>query len=72
MKIAAFPGLRANPNPYQKLLYTAIVKQNHIVEEFTWKNILLKKYHIIHIHWPESNKFRKNNIVGFSLFFFVF
>lgn len=66
MKIAAFPAFKTKQNPYQSLLYAAMQKQKITVEEFHWKNLLFKKYDIIHIHWPESNKLRQTVLIALS------
>ncbi|MFT4153211.1 glycosyltransferase [Parafilimonas sp.] len=63
MKIAAFPAFKnKDKNPHQYLLYTAIIAEGNVVQEFSTANILKNRYDIVHVHWPESNKLRK----GFS------
>ncbi len=67
MKISAFPAFKRKQNPYQILLYSPMQQKNNVtVQEFTSKNILLNKYDIIHIHWPESNKLRKTSIIAIA------
>ncbi len=61
MKVSAFPAFKRKQNPYQILLYTPMQQNNNVaVQEFTSKKILLNKYDIIHVHWPESNKLRRS------------
>jgi glycosyltransferase involved in cell wall biosynthesis len=67
MKIAAFPAFKSKKNPYQLLLYKHLKDiDNTVVDEFGAKNIIVNRYDIIHIHWPESNKLKRNVFVAFS------
>lgn len=62
MQIITFPGYTDSTkieNPYQSLLYTEILSESVVVDDFTANNIFKKKYDIIHIHWPESNRLSK-------------
>lgn len=40
-------------NPYQTLLYGHLKPLGVEVEEFSALKLLLRKYHILHFHWPE-------------------
>lgn len=67
IRVAAFPAFKRKENPYQVLLYNAIQSAGDAkVDEFTWKHILFHSYHIIHVHWPESNKLRKTRLTAIS------
>ncbi|WP_258100421.1 glycosyltransferase [Marinoscillum pacificum] len=55
MKILAFPAFRnEHKNPYNSRLYNFIKEQGHKVEEFYRFQSLKDKYHIFHIHWPDT------------------
>lgn len=71
MKIAAFPAFKKKDNPFQVLLYKSIAELGNDVYEFNLKSVFFKKADIVHIHWPESNKFKKGAIVG-ALYFLYF
>jgi len=55
LKVLAFPKSKNyKSNPYNKLLYDDMNKISEFeVDEFSIKNLLTKKYNVIHIHWPE-------------------
>lgn len=69
MKVAAFPAFKRKENPYQILLYKAMQANGIEVAEFNSKNILLRNFSIVHIHWPESNKLRKT--IFYGIFYMV-
>ena len=65
MKIIALPAFKRTQNPYQALLYKGMLHDKAVsVDEFSAKKILLKKYDIVHLHWPESNKLRKDIVTA--------
>lgn len=54
MKIIAWPAFQNRVyNPYNYLLYSHLVKAGVSVEEFSAQSLLLKRYDVFHIHWPE-------------------
>ncbi len=68
IKVLAIPafGNKSN-NPYNWLLYTHLQKKGVKVIDFSSKTpekikILLKKYDIFHLHWPESLIDKKSTI----------
>lgn len=80
MRIITSPGFKdisKIKNPYQYLLYTEVEKLGSDVDRFCFRNILFRRYDIIHVHWPESNRLSKNlplalSYSGFFLFLLVF
>lgn len=48
----AFENRRANP--YNWLLYSGLRDRGVVVDEYGAKNLLFGRYHICHVHWPES------------------
>ena len=40
-------------NPYNYLLYRAIAEKGAVVEEYRPQRLLLRRWDIVHIHWPE-------------------
>lgn len=65
MRIIAFPAFKNEKlNPYQFLLYSEIQRMGSSVDEFTIKNVIFSQYDILHVHWPESNKLRKNVFIA--------
>lgn len=55
MQILVFPknSLRADPNPYCKLLYDNMRGFGVQVDEFSMVRALWGKYEILHLHWPD-------------------
>ena len=54
MKIIAWPAFQNRVyNPYNYLLYSHLAKAGVSVEEFSPISLLLKRYDVFHIHWPE-------------------
>ncbi|MDO8563874.1 MAG: glycosyltransferase [Nanoarchaeota archaeon] len=73
MKILAWPALKnKKDNPYNWLLYSNIKKLKNIeIEEFNISRALLRRYNLIHMHWPEYFLNKKNNLeVSFKLIAF--
>jgi beta-1,4-mannosyltransferase len=65
MRVLAFPAFKNRDlNPYQFLLYSEMCYKSVKVDEFSLKNVVLKRYEVIHVHWPESNKLRKSFTIG--------
>lgn len=65
MKILAWPAFRnKDSNPYNFLLYSAIQKQGHRVDEFSERNVFLRRYDVFHIHWLESITGRKDRFMA--------
>jgi beta-1,4-mannosyltransferase len=61
LKILAWPAFRnKDSNPYNFLLYSAIQRQGHRIDEFSERNVFLRSYDVFHIHWLESITGRKN------------
>ncbi|WP_284378932.1 glycosyltransferase [Litoribrevibacter albus] len=54
MKVLAFPAYKnEKSNPYNALLYRAVVDKDLDVIEFSLKKLFLFRYNVVHIHWPE-------------------
>lgn len=54
MRILALPAFRNRAlNPYNALLYSAIVRLGVPVEEASLRQVLGARHDIVHIHWPE-------------------
>lgn len=54
VKIIALPAFKNKEvNPYNFLLYKNLMYLGVNVEEFSVRNLTMKKYDIWHIHWPE-------------------
>ncbi len=53
LKVMAFPAYTSKSNAYNKLLYSAVEKEEVEVIEFTFKRAYLNKADILHVHWPE-------------------
>lgn len=64
MKILAWPALKnKKDNPYNWLLYSNIRKLNSMeIEEFSIPRALLKKYKLMHMHWPEYFLDKRNTL----------
>lgn len=56
IKVLAFPKYKnRKSNPYNSLLYSGFDKMDDIyVDEFSLYKLFIKKYDVVHIHWPES------------------
>jgi beta-1,4-mannosyltransferase len=52
LRILAWPAFK-NRGPYNVLLYRSMQTLGATVEEFSAWRILLKRYDIVHLHWPE-------------------
>ncbi|RAM51643.1 MAG: group 1 glycosyl transferase [Hapalosiphonaceae cyanobacterium JJU2] len=62
MKIIAYPAFKTKyKNPYNWLLYTNMLSQGVIVEEFSFHKILNNKYDIFHLHWVVETIVRHPN-----------
>ncbi len=62
MKIIAYPAFKTKyKNPYNWLLYTNMLQQGVIVEEFSFNKILNNKYDIFHLHWVVETIVRHPN-----------
>ena len=54
LRVAAFPAFRNRERlPYNGLLYDAIGTLGVAVEELTGLRLLLRRYDVVHLHWPE-------------------
>lgn len=52
--LQSFPDPRPTTNPYIVMLAEAIRRQPDVVlRTFSWRNALLTRYDVIHLHWPE-------------------
>jgi beta-1,4-mannosyltransferase len=61
MRILGWPGLEKHgPNPYTRLLYSAIRKIGMRVDSFSVRNAVMNRYDIVHVHWPEYYLMRPN------------
>ncbi|MBW4559881.1 MAG: glycosyltransferase [Mojavia pulchra JT2-VF2] len=59
MKIIAWPAFKTKyKNPYNWLLYSHILEQGVIVEEFTFSKLFRQHYDIFHLHWPTETILR--------------
>lgn len=55
MRVVASPAFRnRSSNPYNALLYDALVERGVDVAEFDSRNVLAARADIVHFHWPES------------------
>ena len=55
MRVLASPAFKnRRDNPYNAALSTALEAQGAEVCEFSWKCVLLEKWDIAHVHWPEG------------------
>ncbi|CAN5594826.1 GDP-mannose--glycolipid 4-beta-D-mannosyltransferase [soil metagenome] len=52
IRVLGWPGLKARQNPYNRLLYTAMVDQGAEVDDFTLGRLLLGHFDVLHLHWP--------------------
>jgi beta-1,4-mannosyltransferase len=52
LRILAWPAFK-NHGPYNVLLYGNMQELGATVEEFSARRILLRRYDIVHLHWPE-------------------
>ncbi len=57
MKVLAIPFNKSN-NPYLSLLYSNLSKSGVCVYRFSLSNLFKYRFDVVHIHWPESDKFR--------------
>lgn len=55
LRVAARPGgLRVPKNPYTVLLEEAVANAGATTEALTIRGLLVRRYDIVHLHWPES------------------
>lgn len=55
MRILASPAFsNERVNPYNAQLYRNIVAAGHTVCEYSHKRVLLEKFDIVHVHWPDG------------------
>ncbi|HWA71639.1 MAG TPA: glycosyltransferase [Polyangiaceae bacterium] len=55
LRVLARPAFEnRRENPYNWLLYSGLRARGVTVDEFGAKNLLLGRYDICHVHWPES------------------
>lgn len=75
VRVLAFPAYsNKKSNPYNYMLYNEIEKYGCKVGEFSFKQALLLKYDLIHIHWPEiylNSNYRLKAFFGSIAFLFV-
>lgn len=56
MRVLAWPAYRhRESNPYNWLLYSHLSKQGVSTDEFSPRRLLLGKYDILHLHWPDHH-----------------
>ena len=75
MKVLAKPAFsNKSKNPYNYLLYNNLEKiEGFEVQEFTPQRALVRRYDILHIHWPEIMLFRDSTFKSFfSVIVFLF
>ncbi|MGC4087204.1 MAG: hypothetical protein QM756_04730 [Polyangiaceae bacterium] len=55
LRVLARPAFEnRSTNPYNWLLYTGLRERGVVVDEYGAKNLLFGRYHICHVHWPET------------------
>ena len=55
MRILASPAFaNRRTNPYNAALYGALERPGVVVREFSKKRLLLERWHILHLHWPDG------------------
>jgi len=55
MKVLASPAyINRDFNPYNALLYAALEKQGAEIEEYSHARLLMKRYDVLHYHWPDG------------------
>ena len=55
MRILASPAFEnRRTNPYNATLYSALQRLGVVVREFSKKSLLLERWHILHLHWPDG------------------
>lgn len=70
MKIMARPAFKNKlENPYNYLLYSNLESLGVCVEEFSVAKLLSERYDILHLHWPEDEFIRRNELHAISLTF---
>jgi beta-1,4-mannosyltransferase len=52
LRILAWPAFK-NRGPYNVLLYSSMQQLGVTVDEFSARRVLLGRYDIVHLHWPE-------------------
>ncbi|MGH2547792.1 MAG: glycosyltransferase, partial [Thermomicrobiales bacterium] len=52
IRVLGWPGLKARQNPYNRLLYTALVDEGAVVNDFTLGKLLRGRFDVLHLHWP--------------------
>jgi beta-1,4-mannosyltransferase len=53
LRVLAFP--KTSRNPFIGLFSTSIERQGADVEAFTFTRALVRRYDVLHLHWPESH-----------------
>lgn len=69
------PERDAQQNPYVSMLVTCLRSYGVEVSYFSWKRLLLERYDVVHVHWPEGlvrgssipRSFAKVLLVGLAL-----
>ena len=59
LRVLAWPSALIKPsgregNPYPSLLYTGLSGRGIQIANFHWARLLLERWHIWHIHWPDG------------------
>lgn len=55
LRVLAWPAFdNTTGNPYNRLLYDAMVEQGVVVEEFAPACLLTGRYDVWHVHWPDD------------------
>ena len=55
MRVLASPAFKnRRTNPYNATLYGALQRLGVAVREFSKKRLLLERWHIFHLHWPDG------------------
>jgi len=68
MRILARPAFKNKAeNPYNWLLYTHMASLGVEVEEFSPYRILVRKYDVCHLHWPEGGLISPNPLEAIRL-----
>jgi glycosyltransferase involved in cell wall biosynthesis len=55
MRVLASPAFaNRRTNPYNAALYTALQRLGVVVSDSSEKRLLLERWHILHLHWPDG------------------
>ncbi|MFO7304222.1 MAG: glycosyltransferase [Gammaproteobacteria bacterium] len=53
LRVAAFP--KQNENAFLRTFASSLERRGAIVDDFSFRRVLLRRYDVVHMHWPDTH-----------------